>query len=194
MTAQKRESFEQRLVVALSHPLRVKVIEALSEGDKPVASPVELSKMIGEELHKVAYHMRVLWENGFLELTHTRPRRGATEHFYRVLPQAHIGHEIWRDVPSTIRQGVDFASVKSFVDSLSAAILAGTVNEHREMPISSMRLSLDEVGQADATAILQRALVELAEVEEASRKRVKGNDKSQLMRRLIVGLALFRAA
>jgi DNA-binding transcriptional ArsR family regulator len=74
------EAIDQRLVRALSHPLRVRILEILSER---VASPNDLSAELGVELGHVAYHTRTLDRCGCLELVDTAQRRGATEHFYK---------------------------------------------------------------------------------------------------------------
>jgi DNA-binding transcriptional ArsR family regulator len=80
MPETKPEAINRRLVRALSHPLRVRILEVLSER---VASPNELSAELGVDLSTVAYHTRTLDRCGCLELVDTARRRGATEHFYR---------------------------------------------------------------------------------------------------------------
>jgi DNA-binding transcriptional ArsR family regulator len=76
-------AIDQRLVRALSHPLRVQILEILS---RRIASPNDLAAELGVELTHVAYHTRTLDRCGCLELVDTAQRRGATEHFYRATP------------------------------------------------------------------------------------------------------------
>jgi DNA-binding transcriptional ArsR family regulator len=78
------ERIDQRLVRALAHPLRVRILEVLSDR---VASPNALSKELGVDLGDVAYHTRALNRCGCLELVDTARRRGATEHFYKAAPR-----------------------------------------------------------------------------------------------------------
>lgn len=80
-------AIDQRLVRALAHPLRVRILEILSER---VASPNDLSEELGIELTHVAYHTRTLDRCGCLELVDTAKRRGATEHFYKAPPGASL--------------------------------------------------------------------------------------------------------
>lgn len=80
MSETNLEAIDERLVRALSHPLRVQILEILSER---VASPNDLSEELGVELTHVAYHTRTLDRCGCLELVDTAQRRGATEHYYR---------------------------------------------------------------------------------------------------------------
>jgi hypothetical protein len=44
----------------------------------------------------VAYHVRVLRKLGMIELVETRQVRGATQHFYRGIPQSHLDHDVWQ--------------------------------------------------------------------------------------------------
>jgi DNA-binding transcriptional ArsR family regulator len=80
MSKNTDEATDQRLARALSHPLRVRILEILSER---VASPNDLATELGVDLGHIAYHTRTLDRCGCLELVDTAQRRGATEHFYR---------------------------------------------------------------------------------------------------------------
>jgi DNA-binding transcriptional ArsR family regulator len=66
---------DARVIKALSHPLRTRILQALSES---VASPIGLARALGEPLGNVSYHVHVLLASGLIELTGTRSRRGAT--------------------------------------------------------------------------------------------------------------------
>jgi DNA-binding transcriptional ArsR family regulator len=70
------------LCAALGHPLRVRVLDYLTDGEP--ASPVALAERLGEPLGNVAYHVRVLAEAGILRSVREIPRRGAIEHVYEV--------------------------------------------------------------------------------------------------------------
>ena len=94
------ETIDQRLVHALAHPLRVQILEILSE---KVASPHSLSVELEVGLSHVAYHTRALDRCGCLELIKTAQRRGATEHFYKACPHAFVGDRRWRKVPRALR-------------------------------------------------------------------------------------------
>jgi len=102
------EAIDERLVRALSHPLRVQILEILSER---VASPNDLSAELGVELTHVAYHTRTLDRCGCLELVDTAQRRGATEHFYRAAARTglrriplDLDEQGWDEVASILDQ------------------------------------------------------------------------------------------
>jgi DNA-binding transcriptional ArsR family regulator len=70
---------EQEMVKALSHPVRVEILEALRGR---VASPAELSREMDKSLGVISYHAKTLVKYGCVELVATEPRRGTVEHFF----------------------------------------------------------------------------------------------------------------
>lgn len=76
---------DQKLVKALSHPIRVEILQALQDR---VASPSELSREMGEKLSVISYHASTLVKCGFIETIHTRPRRGTIERFFATTPRS----------------------------------------------------------------------------------------------------------
>jgi Fe2+ or Zn2+ uptake regulation protein len=73
------------LAPLLLHPLKVAIIEAMSQINRPI-SPAELHRHIlaGEStsLSGTAYHVEKLVEIGVLEEVDSRPANGSTEHFF----------------------------------------------------------------------------------------------------------------
>lgn len=72
---------DHELVKALSHPIRVEILEALQGR---VASSVELSQQIDEHLGVVSYHAKALVKYGCLELIHSAPRRGTVDNYFGI--------------------------------------------------------------------------------------------------------------
>lgn len=83
------ENGDQRLVKALSHPLRAKALPLFAEG---AVSPVQVARQLDVDVSHIAYHIRVLRRLGLIELVETRQRRGALEHFYRATDLDSGGH------------------------------------------------------------------------------------------------------
>jgi DNA-binding transcriptional ArsR family regulator len=75
---------DQELVHALSHPVRLEILEVLRER---VASPAEISAEIGQRHGVVSYHAGALVRYGCLELVHRRARRGGIENFFAIAPR-----------------------------------------------------------------------------------------------------------
>jgi DNA-binding transcriptional ArsR family regulator len=85
MAEGKHGRADQELTRALSHPLRVEILQAL-EGR--VASPAELSAEIDQRPSVVSYHAATLLRCGCLELVRSRGRRGAIENFFAITPRS----------------------------------------------------------------------------------------------------------
>ncbi|MFL5897929.1 MAG: ArsR/SmtB family transcription factor [Solirubrobacterales bacterium] len=79
---------DQELVKALSHPIRLEILQALQGR---VASPLEISAEIGQSLGVVSYHASTLVRCGCLELVHSKARRGGLENFFGIAPDSALG-------------------------------------------------------------------------------------------------------
>jgi DNA-binding transcriptional ArsR family regulator len=190
IVAERRsDRIDTQLVRALSHPLRVEILQILNERD---ASPNEMMDLIGMPLGNIAYHSRVLEKCGCIEVVRTAQRRGATEHYFRAVPRSYIGHQDWRKVPRSVRASISGASVESFMNRIYDAFKAGTIDDREDTTLSWMALAVDEVGWVQAAEVLDEALLRLQTVHEQSRERlaVTGGDVTPM----IVGLAAFEAA
>lgn len=75
---------DRRTTQALAHPTRVRILRFLKDAE--VASPNTMATEFRVSLGSVSYHVRRLHKLGFLKLVKQVPRRGATEHFYRLAP------------------------------------------------------------------------------------------------------------
>jgi DNA-binding transcriptional ArsR family regulator len=85
--ADEEEQLNLELGRALSHPLRLKILEALQGR---VASPAELSSELAQRPSVVSYHATTLLQCGCLELVQSRPRRGGIENFFAITPRCSI--------------------------------------------------------------------------------------------------------
>lgn len=70
---------EPRLTRALSHPMRLEILNCLRAG---VASSSELSRQLGARQGVVSYHAKVLVQYGCLELVHNARREGIVESYF----------------------------------------------------------------------------------------------------------------
>jgi hypothetical protein len=67
---------------ALSHPARGGIIRLMRSNG--TLSPVVAARELGQSVGALAYHFRQLDKLGFIEICAEIPRRGATEHVYRL--------------------------------------------------------------------------------------------------------------
>jgi DNA-binding transcriptional ArsR family regulator len=85
--ATSRNRADQELVKALSHPVRLEILETLQGR---VASPTELSRELEESLGVISYHARTLVKCGCLELIGCAGRGGVLENFFGIAPRTSI--------------------------------------------------------------------------------------------------------
>lgn len=187
MKRDRPEVIDQRLVKALSHPLRIKILEALTER---VASPTRLSADLDAGLSHVAYHTRALDKCGCLELVDTAQRRGATEHFYKAAPHSFIGDRIWRRVPRTLLGGISGATLQSFMDRAVAALEAGTIDGREDTTLYWTPVLLDQQGWDEVTEAMKATIERVLAIQEESRARIVRR-KGRGAISAIVGLASF---
>lgn len=166
-------SIDQNLVKALGHPLRVRILEALQGRS---ASPVALSKELGESLGVVSYHTNALVQCGCIEQTRTRPRRGTIEHFFTAVPRSFIGAQDWREAPLSVRGGISEAAIRTFIERAGAALEAGTLDKRDDTTLSWMPMQVDERGWREMAEVLDGALSSLRQVHARSRERLGGDD------------------
>lgn len=185
---EKRDArIDQELVKALSHPIRVEILETLQGR---VASPSELSQEMNASLGVISYHAKTLVKCGCLELVHTEPRRGAVEHFFGITPRSSIGHQDWRRVPLAVRKGISNAALETFIEVASSALEAGAIDKREDTTLSWMPLTVDEVGWREIAKIMSDASQLIVGAHSRSAKRLDGHDGISI----VVGLAAFEAA
>jgi DNA-binding transcriptional ArsR family regulator len=173
-----RDDQNQLLLRALSHPLRVKMLRVLSE---QVASPSMMSKMLREPLGSVAYHATVLLEYDCIEEVRQRPRRGATEHFYRAKPNSSLGSLNWQQIPAALKGDLAGVSLDSFTDHVLAAVEKGAFKQSNESFFSWHPLTVDARGQQELRDLLQEVAASFEVVADRSRRRLGKEDGTSLL-------------
>lgn len=162
---------DARVIKAIGHPLRWKMLEALNEED---ASPVQLARRFGEGVNLVAYHMRILAEVGAAELVRTEPRRGSTEHYYRATMRPYFADREWASLPLETRRAVLDAEVGKILKDVRAASGQNGL-DHPQAHVSWTPLSLDRTGMSEVAELLADTLRELNDIQA----RVHGREASK---------------
>ena len=189
MNPRRPNRIDQRLVRALGHPLRVKILEVVQLRN---ASPSELTEMLQAPLGNVAYHVRVLEKCGCIEQVATARRRGAVEHYFRARPRSYIGHQDWRKVPKSMRDSVTGASLGTFFDRAADALESGTMDSRDDTTLSWMPMAVDQAGWAEVAAVFQAVNNRLEAIHALCRRRLEGGDEVAIP--LVVGMAAFEPA
>jgi len=154
-------SVDPRLMKALSHPLRQRILQALNQR---VASPAELSEELGESLGNVSYHVKILAELEAIELVRTAPVRGALEHFYRPLVRSRFDDEHWSQLPASIRQDLFGQTLQQIWDHLADAADEGKLDGDGESVVW-IDVELDAKGIEEVNAAVSDALDRVMEIQ-----------------------------
>lgn len=153
-----------KLVHALSHPMRIRLLQLLEE--EP-ASPWMLRDQIDPEisLSGVSYHVGVLYDSGCLEQVDVAPRPGAHEGFYRAKPEV-------------------------FLDPLYRAH-AGLTGSEAALAANWSGITVDRFGWDQVVDVLRSARLQLAAIEEQSKERLAtvGGEGTPL----VVGVVAFES-
>jgi DNA-binding transcriptional ArsR family regulator len=189
MNRRRPNRIDQRLVRALGHPLRVKILEVVQLRK---ASPSELTDLLQAPLGNVAYHVRVLEKCGCIEQVATARRRGAVEHYFRARPRSYIGHQDWRKVPKSLRDAVTGASLGTFFDKAADALEAGTMDARDDTTLNWMPMAVDQTGWAEVAAVFEAVTNRLEAIHELCRRRMEQNGEESTS--LVVGMAAFEPA
>jgi hypothetical protein len=184
------ETIDQRLIRALAHPLRIQILEILTDR---VASPHLLSLELEAGLGDVAYHTRALDGYGCLELIETAQRRGATEHFYKATPDSFLGNRNWRKVPRSLLGGVSGATLQTFVDKAIDALEAGTLDGRDDTIFRWMPLFLDQRGWNEVVTVMEEATNLILAAQRRSQDRLAGDGAGDAVS-TVVGMASFETA
>lgn len=146
---------DPNLVSALSHPLRVHVLDVLAEAE---ASPSDLAREVGLSINYVAYHVKELEKLGYLELVRTEPRRGTVEHYYRLRRRFILDDSEWERLPEAVRSSFSAGLFGSIIDDVKEALEADTFHARSSHHLSRTRFPVDERGWDELMAILEETL------------------------------------
>jgi DNA-binding transcriptional ArsR family regulator len=156
-----------RMAKAMAHPLRGKILMHLN--DKGTASPADLSRVLGEPIGNVSYHVRMLLDLDCVELVDTRQRRGAVEHFYRATRRSILDDAAWEKLPPSARKGLAVEVFREGFADVSAAIDAGRMEQVEDsVHLNFTKLELDEDGWKELHDMLADVMSRAIELQAAA--------------------------
>ncbi|HEY2716145.1 MAG TPA: helix-turn-helix domain-containing protein [Solirubrobacterales bacterium] len=168
-TSDRRRLESERLMKAMSHPLRASILRVLNER---TASPAELARELDDHLHNVSYHTKRLEQLGCIELVKERHVRGAVEHFYRATTRALVDSSDWEALDPVIKEDLVGESMQKILEDFVTSANARIVGSDKEFWLTRTPLVLDDDGLEEALAIHKRASEELQEAGARSAERL----------------------
>ena len=183
---------DPRLIKALAHPLRVRILSILETRD--MASPNEMADELGVSLGVMSYHVRRLHALGFLELVKRTPRRGAIEHHYRAKARPQVTDEGWAETPSIVKRAMVGASLSQITGYINSAAGQGGF-DRGDAHLSRTVMTLDEQGWKQLAAEMANWMARIDELQSESLARIEacGDDAEAVARRSAAILMLFEA-
>src|SRR3954452_14643879 len=160
---------DPRVVKALAHPLRVRILSML---DESVLSPNDIARQIDVPIGNVSYHTRQLLELGMIKLVREQRRRGAVEHYYTAEARPMITDEAWSEAPEIVRQAMVGAALQESAKAVNEAALTGGFSRDGAH-ISRIPSPVDERGWEQMSKELTKTMIRLQRIAEASQARVK---------------------
>jgi hypothetical protein len=137
-----------------------------------VASPSEIAEEIGAPLGNVSYHVRFLARVGLIELTSTKPRRGAVEHYYRAVGRVSVTDQAWAQVPEVVKSGMISATLDQAGRVIGAAASSGGF-DRGDAVVARREMLLDEQGFAELAGELNGLLERVKAIERESAERLE---------------------
>jgi DNA-binding transcriptional ArsR family regulator len=174
---------DQRIMKALSHPLRVRMLTLLNQ---KVSSPSELADELGEPLGNVSYHMRFLADLKMVKLVRTEPRRGAVEHYYQALELPQVSGDDWAQLPTSLRRTLSDGVLGQIAKDLSGAAKTGGFDRDN-MHVSRNAMVLDQEGWDELSSLLSDVQERARAIQDRSAKRLrKAGDEAAIRTSLAI--------
>jgi DNA-binding transcriptional ArsR family regulator len=175
---------DPRLVKALAHPLRIRILGILEQRS---ATPKELAELLDVQLENLSYHVRTLRDFGFIKLERQRMVRGAVEHRYGMVARPRITAAVWEQLPAIVREALAAASLDQIWDVVSRAAAQDKMSRP-ESHLARRVARLDEQGLADMSKVVGDAVDTLVEIEKQSARRLRKDHGTEIPTVLIAML------
>lgn len=159
---------DPRLVKALAHPIRIKILGIL---EHRTATPKETARELGLPVENVSYHFRTLRQHGFIKLERTRQVRGAVEHHYRSVARPRITEQAWEQLPDVVKRAMTDANLGQLGDVIQRAADQGSF-ARPDSHLSRMPHTLDDKAFAQASKVMTEALAKIAKLEDEAERRI----------------------
>jgi hypothetical protein len=125
---------------------------------------------LGVPLGTLSYHTRLLRDLGWIELVRTAQRRGALEHFYRVVVRPFLDDEQWERLPAGVRRRLAALTVGQILRAAASAASEGGF-DRPGVHVDRVQLELDEQGWRELSDVLTGVLEDAARIQRASNAR-----------------------
>lgn len=187
-------TIDPRLVRALGNPLRIRLLELLS--DRVSLTPAAALKLLGDDgvaLSNLAYHLRVLRDCKLVEIAAMADRDGGGS-AYRLTPKCFVEDTVWHLMPSGLKPPVWVAALQALTQRSIHALAAGTVTRPGSQ-FDLLPLALDEHGWRKAIGALGESLIQVEEAHRESVERARSSAAgADSLRPILISLIAFESS
>lgn len=177
--AEKKRGGAAAVCSVLTHPLQVRILEILNEGDKSPSQfvqeglvPVDLYETYEQALSLAAYHFRVLLKAECVEIVDTIPRRGATEHVYRGTARVYFTDAEFAEMSIEERRRISRISFQGLIARTDSALQADTFDARTDRHLTWMPFQVDERGWRDMMKSMARCFGEVEQIRHDAEDRL----------------------
>lgn len=175
---------DEELMKVLSHPLRVKLLARLCEGE---ATFGQLVAIAGESSSNVNYHLGELQDAGLV--TATRGGHNRTSKVYRSDLDTILPADVWDGFPAPLRRHVAAGLMRRLCEDAGASLEAGRFGPEASLTVTPV--VVDPEGAIDIAAVLEWAQAKVRSIQAASDKR--SERRSHSARSMTVALIAFES-
>jgi DNA-binding transcriptional ArsR family regulator len=175
---------DPRLVKALAHPIRIKILGIL---EHRTATPKEVADELGLPVENVSYHFRTLRDFGFIRLERKRQVRGAIEHHYRSVARPRITERAWEQLPDVVKRAMTDANLGQLNEVIERAAEQDKFTRP-DSHLQRMPHTLDDEAFAEASKVMTEALERVAKLEGEAQKRIRQGKSDPLQAVAVVML------
>lgn len=164
---------EFRLARAMSHPLRIEILDVLAMRD---AAAVDLVPVLGATVGRLDYHMKILAQLKLIEKVKRVPVRGATKVVYKSVVEMFLDEAMWAQLSPRTRVLITEAGIRSILDKAERAIHAKTFDSRSDRHLTGVTRRLDEAAWTEAAAMLMESYERFHALADESSARVGERD------------------
>jgi DNA-binding transcriptional ArsR family regulator len=157
----EREDIGLRIARALAHPLRVRILEILSEGD---ASPVEIAMTMDRDkrrLGNVNYHVKILRDLGCVEQVGMKPVRGTFKRIYQSRMRVMFSDLCWSSLGQQVRSEVSITVLRNILRRTGDALEANTFDRKDDRHLSLQTVPVDCDGWEELRELMATTMHEV---------------------------------
>jgi DNA-binding transcriptional ArsR family regulator len=169
---EKKLTLKQRLIKAMAHPLRVRILAYMNDR---AWSPNELSNELAEGLSQVSYHVKVLKDFELIEMTKTEPRRGAVEHYYKAIERVFMPSSVTKQFPKTAQRVMFIETMEDAEKDIAASITSGRFDSREDYHVSYTPADLDNQACEEAEKLADKFVEDFIQLGvDSANRRAKG--------------------